>query len=636
MCGLTVLYHPAWSVERLRRHTGVALERLAHRGPDGHGIWNDAGVILGHRRLAIVDLAGSPQPMSDPTHRYHLVYNGEIYNHQSLRHALTPRWTFRTSGDTELLLAGLVLLGPAFLNRLEGMWALALWDGDSRTLLLARDRMGKKPLFYQHDAGQSAFSCASELPALAALTDTPWSRDEESTADFFRYGYPLPGFTAYREVRELLPGHWLRWRPGEAIEQGRYWSLSLTPFTGSRNEARERLRTALIRSVEQRLMADVEVGALLSGGVDSTLIVAILTRILHRSPRTFTLGFPVASFDESPMARRVATLFGTRHREARFDLEQMELLDRLLREQVGQPLADPSLLPVALVAKLAGEEVKVILSGDGGDELFCGYQRYQARVLLRWYTRLPLRLRRWGERLILSRPEGMAHHSHDWMKKAHLFLAAQRRLGDETPYFAPRLFDREGLTALLPELSHAGHAPPELPEVANHQELTRMMVADALIYLPQDILTKVDRASMAFSVESRCPFLDREVVELAFSWPASWHRRGFSGKRMLLESFPDLIPGFVRRRRKQGFAVPVAHWLKGVAGDRLLDRLQALDTPLNPEEVARLLAIHRSGRQDHGLRLWAIHAYVESLSHPGGPGAMLAPGGGLEATPPGF
>ncbi len=610
MCGLTFLYRPRQTPEEGLTQTHNALEKLHHRGPDEGGVWVKSPVVMGHRRLAIVDLSASRQPMADLENRRVLIYNGEIYNYLALRQELASHWHFRTQGDTELLLAGLSLYGQNFLTRLEGMWALALWDHQEQSLLLARDPMGKKPLFYQHQANQPAFTCASELPALAALSNTPWHEDEKTTADYFRYGYPLPGFTFYQEVQEVLPGHWMVWKPGEALRQAPYWSLNLHPFQGTQAQARTQLRQTLIEAVQRRLVADVEVGALLSGGVDSSLIVTILTQELHQHPRTFTMGFAAHSFDESPIARRVADLLHTRHLESRIDAWPQTLADKLLINHLGQPLADPSLLPTALISQLVATKVKVVLSGDGSDELFSGYQRYQARALLRWYLRLPTSLRRWGESLLKQLPENMAHHSQSILKKAHLFLAARHRLEAETPYVAPRYYDCAHLQTLLPDLAPLGHPPPILPEATTPDELQNMMAADALIYLPQDILTKVDRASMAFSVESRAPFLDQKLVELAFSLPRSWHRRGFSGKRLLLEAFPDRLPDFVRQRRKQGFGVPVAHWFKGELGSVLLHNLNHTPSPLNQNAVTTMLHAHQTGKADHGLHLWAIHLYL--------------------------
>jgi asparagine synthase (glutamine-hydrolysing) len=609
MCGILFLYHSAVPAPLLEHRVRDGLRRLAHRGPDGEGVWCAAPVAIGHRRLAIIDLVASRQPMLDPQQRYVLTYNGEVYNYRELRAALADKWPFRTHGDTEVVLAGLVLYGPEFLKRMEGMWALALWDTTSQTVLLARDRLGKKPLFYHHTS--HSFACASELPALASLTDTSWREDPDSTADYFRYGYYLPGTTAYQGVYEVLPGHVAQWSPGKGLQHKAYWTLAVGGFPGTPAQASALLREKMTQAVRRRLVADVEVGAFLSGGVDSSLVVGLMASEGGVTPQTFTVGFAERAFDERPFARQVAHRWGTRHHEHCFTSWDQQHLTTLTLDHVGQPFTDSSLLPTALVSQLASQHVKVVLSGDGGDELFSGYQRYQARTLLRWYTRLPTAVRCLSEHFVRSLPEPMAHHSRSVLKKAHLFYDILERQASETPYVAPVLYSQRMLTALLPEVAQRGHTPPGLPEATSPDALGAMMVADALIYLPQDILTKVDRASMAYSLEARCPFLDREVVELAFSLPCPWHRRGYRGKRMLQMTFGDIVPHTVWQRRKQGFAVPVHQWFRGALGDTLMELVAAQPAlPVSRSCVLSLLEAHRSGQRDHGYRLWGIYLYL--------------------------
>lgn len=609
MCGILFLYQSTVPEPLLEHRVRDGLRRLAHRGPDGEGVWCAAPVAIGHRRLAIVDLVASRQPMTDPYQRYVLTYNGEVYNYRELRTALADKWPFRTHGDTEVVLAGLVLSGPEFLKRLEGMWALALWDTTSQTVLLARDRLGKKPLFYHHTS--HSFACASELPALASLTETSWGEDPDSTADYFRYGYYLPGTTAYQGVYEVLPGHVAQWSQGKGLQYEAYWTLAVGGFSGTPAQASAWLREKMTQAVRRRLVADVEVGAFLSGGVDSSLVVGLMASEGGVTPQTFTVGFAERAFDERPFARQVARHWGTRHHEHCLAAWDQQHLTTLTLDHVGQPFTDSSLLPTALVSQLASQHVKVVLSGDGGDELFSGYQRYQARTFLRWYTRLPAAVRRSGERLVRSLPEPMAHHSRSLLKKAHLFYDILERQASETPYVAPVLYSQHMLTQLLPEGAQRGHTPPGLPAATHPDALMAMMAADALIYLPQDILTKVDRASMAYALEARCPFLDREVVELAFSLPRSWHRRGYRGKRMLQATFGDIVPHPVWQRHKQGFAVPVHQWFRGTLGDTLVELVRTQPSlPVSRSCVLSLLETHRLGYRDHGYRLWGIYLYL--------------------------
>lgn len=608
MCGIIFAFQPNLELGELREAGEQALSALSHRGPDDSGIRGDFPWIIGHRRLSIIDLVASRQPMADPSGRYLLSYNGEVYNYKELRCQLKSEWGFLTDGDTEVLLAGLILKGEVFLKKMEGMWALALWDSETNTLLLSRDRMGKKPLYF-HNA-REGFSCASELPALRCLSADPWDEDLDSTADYLRYGYYLPGTTAFEGVREILPGHVATWRPGTVISQRPYWSLAVNGFSGNVKTARKQLYETMVQSVQKRLVADVEVGAFLSGGVDSSLIVAILAKELGVHPKTFTIGFQETSYDERSYARLVANHCDTEHFEACLDRWDPDQLKRLVLRHVGQPFADSSLLPTALVSKETAKRVKVALSGDGGDELFSGYQRYQARSILRWYTRLPKGLRRNIGKLVRLLPEPMSHHSSSVLKKAHLFQDVTDRIADETPYTAPLIYSSRAYSLLAPDLAGRGHPPPTLPQQTQPDDIQAMMIADTLIYLPQDILLKVDRASMAHSLESRAPFLDHRLVELAFSLPRSWHRRGFGGKRLLREAFGAMLPESVWQRRKQGFAVPVHEWFRGEIGDYLYRLLRSSDSPLQTDFVETLLEEHRLRVRDHGYRLWNIYVYL--------------------------
>ncbi len=608
MCGISFLYDQTLARQERDRRMGASLDLLFHRGPDDHGLWQSKHATIGHRRLSIIDLSASRQPMVDPGGRFVLSYNGEIYNYQDVRKTLEGKYQFQTRGDTEVLLAGLILHGPDFLQKLEGMWSFAFWDEQERNLLLARDRMGKKPLYFQSAANR--LCCASELPALQALTDTVWQENLDSTADYLRYGYYLPGTTAYCDVQEVLPGHYLRWSPGKAPEQHPYWSLSPGEYAGSHDQACVELRQTLIKAVERRLVADVEVGAFLSGGVDSSLVVSILTNELAVTPKTFTIGFAERSYDESGFAEQMARYCGTDHYMEVLEGWDRRRLTELIFNCIGQPFADSSLLPTTLVSQVAARRVKVALSGDGGDELFSGYQRYQARSILRWYTRLPRICRKSVGAAIRLLPEPMQHHSRSILKKAHLFLDIVDRLKSETPYVAPVLYSVKDYTNLFPDLVGKGHQPPQLPEECGPDDIQTMMVADGLVYLPQDILLKVDRASMACSLETRAPFLDRKVVELAFSLPRNWHRRGFRGKRMLRTACGDLLPESIWQRRKQGFGVPIHKWFKGELGRELESMLAAGPSLISGRAVRQLLHQHRNGHRDHGYRLWSIYVYL--------------------------
>lgn len=608
MCGLAFLYAPHRRAENAQHRMWNAVNSMRHRGPDEQQVLVSGAAVLGHCRLSIIDLHSSKQPMQDATGIHSLAYNGETYNYRELRQSLASRWKFETNGDTEVVLAGLVIEGPSFLEKMEGMWALALWSADSETLLLARDRFGKKPLYYQSANGE--FAAGSELGVLRTLCSQPWSEDMHGTADFLRYGFFLPGTTAYQDVNEVLPGHFLVWSPGRATASQPYWKLPIARHEGPRRDVREELREAFFAAVQKRRVADVEVGAFLSGGVDSSLVVAALSRMSERPPKTFTIGFSEASFDERRYARQVAELFATEHHERCLDGFEPQDLLALVLDHVGQPFGDSSILPTAMVSRLASEHVKVALSGDGGDELFSGYQRYQARVIMRWYTRLPQGVRAGVGNLIRRLPESNVHHSRSLVKKAHLFQEALERETGSGKYIAPNCIGANELAALLPDSQNLGHSPPNLPDTVELDDVSRMMAYDALVYLPQDILAKVDRATMAYSLEARCPFLDNRLVELAFSFPIDWHRGMFSGKRMLHDSMADMLPRSVWSRRKQGFGVPIGTWFQGVLKNRLRQLVETVESPLDGAAVNRMLDLHNRRLRDHGQKLWNIFIYL--------------------------
>lgn len=609
MCGIALLYDDKRAADAQRMSMRAALDAMRHRGPDDDGIWQGQGISIGHRRLSIIDQSGSRQPMISPDERYILTFNGEIYNYRELRPDLERHWQFRTHGDTEVLLAGLVREGTAFIDKMEGMWAFALWDNLERRLLICRDRMGKKPLYYCADGG--GLACASELPALRKLSGRSWAEDMDASADFFRHGYYLPGTTAYQGVKEILPGHLLEWSPHTlSCTERSYWSLQARTFQGRKEDAAAELRLKLIRAVKRRMVADVEVGAFLSGGVDSSLIVSIMCGELGVRPKTFTIGFEEQSYDEREFAEQIAVRRSTDHHVRVLKTWDRDELTRLILRNVGQPFADSSILPTAMVSQLAASKVKVALSGDGGDELFSGYQRYQARAILRWYICLPKALRSSAEKIIRALPEPMAHHSRSIIKKAHLFQDIINRIEDETPYFATVLYQKAQCSRLVPGLIGRGKPLPCIPAQSNADDIQRMMLADALIYLPQDILVKVDRASMGCSLETRAPFLDRDVVELAFSLPRTWHRSGLSGKKMLRLAFDDLLPATIWKRRKQGFGVPIHDWFRKELGQELEELLARNSGPINADEALSLLRQHRQGVRDHGYRLWSMYIYL--------------------------
>jgi asparagine synthase (glutamine-hydrolysing) len=612
VCGLIFSYSDSLNKAESNLKASRALARISHRGPDAQAVTQKSFATIGHCRLSIIDLVASAQPMEDLSNRYTLSYNGEIYNYKEVRKELESKWQFKTQGDTEVLLAGLIIYGSKFLQKLEGMWAFALWDDKNKSLMLARDRLGKKPLYYQ--GGGEYFYCASELPALSCLIDSSLEEDLDSSADYFRYGFYLPGHTAYKNIHEVLPGHILTWSFGKDLKQEPYWSLPITAYAGTNQQAQQELNEILTSAIQKRLIADVEVGAFLSGGIDSSLVVSIISKVLEGNLKTFTIGFSEDNFDERSYARLVAEDCKTKHFEQCLSSMDVGDLNSLVLNNVGQPFADSSLLPTALVSELASKHVKVALSGDGADELFSGYQRYQARMLLRWYASLPSFIKHNFEKLVRLIPEPMSHHSRSVLKKAHLFQDIVNRSNQNQTYIAPSMYSNEDFTQLAPELERYGHEAPKIQGDEHVDDIMSMMAADAVVYLPQDILAKVDRASMAYSLETRAPFLDSKVLALAYSLPTQWHRKNFKGKCMLRETFKELLPKKIWSRRKQGFAVPLHAWFRGKLGLDFEALLEEACGPLDKKFILRMLHEHRNSSRDHGYRLWGIYVYLVCMN----------------------
>ncbi len=597
-------------------------ERLVHRGPDQAGLWTDGrGTGLAARRLAVVDPEGSPQPLASPDGSLRLVFNGEVYNYRRLRRDLAARGhTFATRGDAEVVLSLWEERGEGLLDALDGMFALALWDGRRRRLMLARDRLGQKPLYWWH--GPTGLAFASEIDALLAWADAPRVPDPSALVAFLRFGYvPAPG-TGFRGIRKLPPGHVLAFDAAEGRLDGprRWWDIPRGPTEpGVPDEAwRERVRETLSEAVRPRLAADRPLGVLLSGGLDSSIVAALAAEHGEGQLRTFTVRFGERGWDESAYARAVAERYATNHTEVRVEPRCVEALEELVRRH-GEPFADSSSVAVYALAREARRSIVVGLSGDGGDESFGGYPRHAALAVS---ERIPAALRaalaRQGRRLPSAPRRGT------W-NAVRRFLSPLGREPLER-YLAWRsIFDGDDLAALL-EPPLAAEARAADPLAAWHEAIRglegrpvvdRAMAIDLQDYLPDDCLSKVDIASMAHGLEVRSPMLDHRVVELARSMPVElkWRPRRVQlplGKAILREAFADRLPKTVLRRGKMGFGVPVSRWLRTDHADWmrdvLLSRRAAQRGLVRPATVERLVAQHLSRRADHGARLWTLLA----------------------------
>ena len=554
---------------------------MEHRGPDSAGLFADDGVAFGVQRLAIIDLETGDQPIYNEDGSVVLVLNGEIYNFAELREQLLRRGhRFRTQSDTEVIVHLYEEMGPACVEKLHGMFAFALWDRRARRLVLARDRVGKKPLFFSARDGRLWF--ASEPRAILASGEVPRDVDYHAIDQFLHYQVvpnPLSGFAA---IRKLPPAHTLIWSEGE-ISTRRYWKLSYRDHDGDLSEAdvREQIRAALLEATRLRMRSDVPVGALLSGGVDSSSVVAAMARLSAQPVKTFSIGFDVDEFDETSSAREVAQLYGAEHHEAILDISAMEMLPRLVWHY-GQPFADSSALATFALARLARRHVTVALNGDGGDENFAGYMRYPH-----------FESRRNGDDSGLTAYEDYAR------KRGKAYFDASARADLYEPEFADSLGDSAWLSIVR---------EPYLASDAN-QEVERLLDVDVQTYLPDDLLVKMDVATMAHSLEARSPLLDPAMMELAAALPIRVKLDGTTTKRIYKEAVREWLPDGIVDRSKMGFRIPVDDWLRRLprlVEDILLDP-HAIGRGLFREEGLRtILSEHLDGSRDHGYRIWTL------------------------------
>ncbi|MBI2902068.1 MAG: asparagine synthase (glutamine-hydrolyzing) [Candidatus Methylomirabilis oxyfera] len=588
---------------------------LAHRGPDGEGVFVKDHVGLGHRRLAIIDLSpAGHQPMSNEDGSIWIVFNGEIYNFRELRDRLLREGhTFRSASDTEVIVHLYEDRGPEALCQLRGMFALAIWDAHQGQLLLARDRFGKKPLFYFD--GPSAFLFASELQSLLEDPSVPRIPDLAAIRNYLTYHYVPYPHTAFQGIRKLPPAHYLLLREGR-LRLHRYWDLHYTEqSTESKDALAERLRGSLEEAVRVRMVSDVPIGAFLSGGIDSSTVVALMSRFSAGPVKTFSIGFEDEAFSELPHARLIARRFGTDHHEYVVKPDAVAILPLLVRH-FGEPFADSSAVPQHYLSSLASESVTVALSGDGGDEAFGGYDRYVAALLARPADRLPGFIRNGFAAL----GGGLATlpRATPFLLRAGRFLRAlsddpRRRYArwmscfDEKQRVAlfsndflekVRSTDPEGLILDAYEASDAAHF------------LNATLDVDVRTYLPNDLLVKVDITSMANSVEIRCPFLDDPLMEFAASLPPTLKIRGLKKKYLLKRAMADLLPEEILDRPKQGFAVPIDQWfrhdLRAMAHDTLLDPHSLGRGYFRAGAVKGLLDEHVKGVRHWHHQLWNL------------------------------
>ena len=582
----------------------------AHRGPDGDGFVCRGGVGLGHRRLAIIDLVTGDQPMPNDDQSIWIVFNGEIYNYRELRTELEARGSrFRTQSDTEVILRAYEAYGADCVTRLRGMFAFAVLDERARQVFLARDRVGIKPLVYHWDGRRLLF--ASELKGILQAANVPRDLDLEALGEYLGYHYVAAPRTIFRAVRKLPPASTLTVSlDGGAPRVARYWTLRFAPQPRvSEDEWIEGLKAQLAHAVRSHMISDVPIGAFLSGGLDSSTVVALMAQASSTPVRTFSIGFAETDFDELAYARQVAARYGTDHYELVVKPSALDVLPKLAWH-FDEPFADSSAIPTYYVSKITREHVTVALSGDGGDENFAGYRRYARAQQL--HERLDHGMLRLAQPLLRlaagALPVGAPGQAYAG------FLGA----GELGRYHRLMTYERsETLRHLLTSDLRGSVAAPGpagfarlVAELGAPDYVSALQLIDIHTYLPEDILTKVDRASMAVSLESRVPLLDHVLMEYAATIPSSLKLREGQGKHILKRAMASSLPGDILTRRKMGFGVPLGEWFRGelreLVRDVLLSRVARERGMFRPAAIARLLDAHEAGRRDYSARLWAL------------------------------
>jgi len=622
MCGIVAIVERDLARPVCEADVERMVRTLVHRGPDEQGLVTLAGVGLGMRRLSIVDLAGGQQPFASEDGAILLVANGEIYNCDALRDDLLGRGhRFRSRSDIEVLVHAYEQWGETFLDRVRGMFAVALWDGRTQTLLAARDRAGEKPLYYT--LTDEGLRLASEIKALLSKPEVRRELDDEGLDQFLTYEYIIAPRTIFRHIRKLPAGHYLVYRGGDVTVR-RYWDAASVPTRAWKDQdAADALRETLQRAVASQMMSDVPVGAFLSGGIDSSAVVAFMAehgRATGAEVNTFSMGFADGSYNELPYAREIAEMFGTTHREGTVTPDLLDLFEKLV-VHIDEPFADVSLFPTYLVSQMAREHGKVALTGDGGDELFGGYDTYLAQRLAERLDRFtPLGALQMLDRLVSLWPpsekkkglvnkvrrfvQGVAQAPADiqqyrWMT----FLGPDGKRMLYSQAFRDRL---AGSDVYRPVRECLAAASPD-------DVLNRQLYADLCIYLADDILVKVDRMSMATSLETRAPFLDADVMELAFSFPGDLKVRGGDRKFVLKQALDGVLPRRILTRSKEGFSIPMKNWLRRELKPLMLELLSrdrvARRGLFDPSDVERRVQEHLNGRENHAHVLFGLMVF---------------------------
>jgi len=594
---------------------------LVHRGPDDEGIYIEKNVGIGVRRLSIIDIEGGRQPIANEDNTIKVICNGEIYNFLTHRKQLIQKGhTFRTGTDTEVIVHLYEDYGIDCVHLLRGMFAFAIWDSRSGSLFLSRDRLGQKPLYYYED--EKRFIFASEIKAILTCSGINTEIDYKGINDYLHFGFIPSPKSAYKCIKKVAPAHWLKIENGNNITKQRYWEIPWpNPVNHSEIDFIKELDFRLKESVRLRLNSDVPLGAFLSGGVDSSVIVGVMSQVSKNPIKTINMGFSEKSFDETGKAKKISELFHTDHYTRILHNDINDLIFKVIA-QFDEPFADDSALPTYLLSKYTREHVTVVLSGDGGDELFGGYMRYKARKFMKLYFLLPSPVRKTVERLVAKMPEKSDYFMKSVVKQTKHFINYAKSIEQKNDFLIPYIFNKDGYYDLF-----TPYFTDYFPKKGSYEEfsidtfmrkyrlldeLTRMMYMDINTYLSDDILMKVDHMSMVHSLEVRCPFLDHPLVEFATTIPINFKIRGIQTKYLLKRYAEQRITKDIIRRKKHGFNFPLGELFKTTLKPILIDLLLCKDNSnfLDSSTVKNLLQEHWSNRIDHSKKIWTILVLV--------------------------
>nr|WP_321258522.1 asparagine synthase (glutamine-hydrolyzing) [uncultured Pseudodesulfovibrio sp.] len=624
MCGIAGVVHPRLTSDALRQCAIRMADGVRHRGPDSDGVWVGQPAALSHRRLEVIDLSTGGQPMKSACGQFVIVFNGEIYNFREVRVALEAKGhSFSTTSDTEVLLQAYMKYGEACLSHFEGMFAFAIWDTKEQSLFAARDRMGKKPFYYT--CQNSVFAFASELSSLTAVPDTSFNLNMQAMAQFLTCKYVPTPSSIYTEARKLQPGHCLRFKDGE-VSVSRYWSLPHPTRTVGGDEAAGHIRSLLEDAVGRRLISDVSLGAFLSGGLDSTVVVSLMSRLSSSQVKTFSIGFEEKAYDESEYAVQAARFAGTDHYNENLT---GTMCAELVGEVVGrfdEPLADPSIIPTYFLSRFVKQHVTVALSGDGADELFGGYEHFPAFIWAQRCAALGMPMR-----MVLEGLRRMLPVSSHYISLGHAVGRFAEAVKAPAPHRVPRM-----LMAFSPEAQETlwssppsdssellfGHPTESWQEFEDGAPLDAVFNQYAKTYLLDYILTKVDRCSMMHGLEVRSPFLDTALVEYVFSLPGRFKIPGGKRKHLMKQALAEFMPPSIRKRNKRGFLMPVAGWLGSSLKPQLARFADAgflkRQGLFRPEVIASLIGEHENNVVDRREELWTflvLQLWLEAHGH---------------------